>query len=412
MVASKSILVLGGAGGIGSVATRALTVFDEPYGRIVVADLRAAEAQAVADAIGDPRLEAAGLDVTDHDALVTAMRGVDVVLNCVGPFYRFGPPVLQAAIDAGVDYVDVCDDLAPTRLMLELDGAAEAAGVSALVGMGNSPGLANVFVRLCADSLLDTVESVDIMHIHGGEPEEGAAVIKHRIHAMTHDVPLFIDGEMITVRQLDESGRAHTIETDFHDVGRYPVYPYPHPETITLPHHIPGLRRATNLGVIFPLSYFHLTQDMVRVGACTTEPIEVQGQLVTPIEFSVAHIQARRPALLAEAGVEGPGGCLKVVVSGQRKGGPRTYELQLSSRSAGAGEGTGIPAAAGAILMGRGQISKLGVFPPEAGVAPLQVLTTAFKAAAAMGQGDGSGTSVRIHQIAADGTVTAVPLPF
>ncbi len=385
MANGKAILVLGGAGGIGSVATRALTVFDEPYDRIVVADLRKDGAQAVVDGLGDPRLVAAGVDVTDHAALVDAMREVDVVLNCVGPFYRFGPPVLLAAIEAGV---------------------------SALVGMGNSPGLANVFVRLCADGLLDSVESVDIMHIHGGEPEEGAAVNKHRIHAMTNDVPLFIDGEMITVRQLEDSGAAHTIETDFHDVGTFPVYPYPHPETITLPANIPGLKRATNLGVIFPLSYFHLTQDMVRVGACTTDPIQVQGQLVTPIEFSVAHIQARRPELLAEAGIDGPAGCLKVVVSGQRKGGPRTYMLQLSSRSAGAGEGTGIPAAAGAILMGRGQIAQRGVFPPEVGVAPLQVLATAFKAAAAMGQGDDSGTSVRIDQIDADGTVTPVPLPF
>ncbi len=412
MANGKAILVLGGAGGIGSVATRALTVFDEPYDRIVVADLRKDGAQAVVDGLGDPRLVAAGVDVTDHAALVDAMREVDVVLNCVGPFYRFGPPVLLAAIEAGVGYVDVCDDLAPTRIMLELDGKAAEAGVSALVGMGNSPGLANVFVRLCADGLLDSVESVDIMHIHGGEPEEGAAVIKHRIHAMTNDVPLFIDGEMITVRQLEDSGAAHTIETDFHDVGTFPVYPYPHPETITLPANIPGLKRATNLGVIFPLSYFHLTQDMVRVGACTTDPIQVQGQLVTPIEFSVAHIQARRPELLAEAGIDGPAGCLKVVVSGQRKGGPRTYMLQLSSRSAGAGEGTGIPAAAGAILMGRGQIAQRGVFPPEVGVAPLQVLATAFKAAAAMGQGDDSGTSVRIDQIDADGTVTPVPLPF
>jgi short subunit dehydrogenase-like uncharacterized protein len=41
------------------------------------------------------------------------------VLNCVGPFYRFGPPVLTAAIKAGVSYLDVCDDWEPTLDMLE-----------------------------------------------------------------------------------------------------------------------------------------------------------------------------------------------------------------------------------------------------------------------------------------------------
>ena len=409
----KTIVVLGGAGGIGRVAVQALATFSDPFDRIVVCDLRAEAARKVVTELDDPRAEARGVDVSDPTALADALAGVDVVLNCVGPFYRFGPPILEATIRAGVPgYVDVCDDLAPTRVMLELDGDARERGVKALVGMGNSPGLANVFVRFCADTLLDQVEAVDIMHIHGGEPEEGAAVIKHRIHAMLNDIPLFLDGEFVTVRQLEESGKAHTVETDFHDVGRFPAFPYPHPETITLPRHIPGLRRATNLGVIFPLSYFRLTQDMVRLGTCSSQPLAVGDQSVIPIEFAVAHIQSQRARLLADAGIDGPAGCLKVVVGGQRKGAPRKYVFQLSSRSAGAGEGTGVPAAAGAILMGRGQVSGEGVFPPEAGVSPLPLLMTAFQAAAALGKGAGGGTTIRVEQVDADGTITPVPLPF
>ena len=75
--------------------------------------------------------------------------------------------------------------------------------------MGNSPGLANVSPRWCADTMLDQVEEVNIYHAHGGEPAEGGGVIKHRIHAMTNDIPLFIDGEFIQVRMLEESGRKH-----------------------------------------------------------------------------------------------------------------------------------------------------------------------------------------------------------
>jgi saccharopine dehydrogenase-like NADP-dependent oxidoreductase len=405
----STCVVLGGAGGVAQVAVAALLVFDT-FDRIVVADLNESAAAAVVERLADSRLESAGFDASDAKSIAAVLEGADVALNCVGPFYRFGPPILQAAIEAGVDYVDICDDLAPTRTMLELDQAARDAGISALLGMGNSPGLANVFVKLVADSFLDEVHEVDIMHIHGGEPSEGAAVIKHRIHAMLNDVPLFIDGEFVKVRQLEESGAAHTVETDFRNVGRFPVYPYPHPETITLPAHIPGLRRATNLGVIFPLSYFHLTQAMVRAGTCGTQPIEVQGRPVVPIEFAVAHIQSERPRLLAEAGIEGPGGCLKVVVGGMRKGQPRTYVLQLSSSTAGAGEGTGIPAAAGAMLMGAGRIPRKGVFPPEAGVDPLGVLVAAFTAVAALGKG--GADNILIEQIDADGTVTPVPLPF
>lgn len=405
----STVLVLGGAGGIGQVATQALVTSDT-FTKIQVGDLRLEAAQAAVEALGDRRLRALAVDARNPASLASSLEGVDVVLNCVGPFYRFGPPILLAAIEAGVDYVDVCDDLAPTRTMLELDEKAKAKGVRALIGMGNSPGLANLFAKLCADGLLERVHSVDIMHIHGGEPTEGPAVIKHRIHAMLNDIPLYIDGEFITVRQLEQSGQDHVVETDFHNVGRYPVYPYPHPETITLPQHIPGLKRATNLGVIFPLSYFELTQDMVRVGACSTEPVIVDGQPVVPIEFSVAHIQSQRARLLAEAGIEGPGGCLKVVVGGLQGGEEKTFVFQLSSQTAGAGEGTGIPAAAGALLMGRGEIEQYGVFPPEAGVRPLPLLMAAFEAVKALGKG--GRDSIKIEMIDAQGRVNEMPLPF
>jgi saccharopine dehydrogenase (NAD+, L-lysine-forming) len=408
----STILVLGGAGGIGRVAAQALATFDT-FERICIADLRLEAAQEVVDVVGDPRLEALAVDAGDPASLAACLNGpgpVDVVLNCVGPFYRFGPPILEAAIDAKVHYVDVCDDLEPTRTMLKLDARARSSGVRALIGMGNSPGLANLFVKLCAEGLLEQVESADIMHIHGGEPSEGSAVVKHRIHAMLNDIPLYIDGELVTVRQLHPSGRAHVVETDFHRVGRYPVHPYPHPETITLPEHIPGLRRVTNLGVIFPLSYFELTQQMVRVGACGTEPISVQERPVVPIEFSVAHILSQRPRLLSEAGVKGPAGCLKVVVGGRQGGTGKTLVFQLSSETAGAGEGTGIPAAAGALLMARGEIQRTGVFPPEAGVSPLPLLMTAFQAVQALGKG--GRDSIRIEMIDADGEVSELPLPF
>ncbi|MGM0578155.1 MAG: saccharopine dehydrogenase family protein [Myxococcota bacterium] len=405
----KRIVVLGAAGGIGRVATEALSSFDV-FDRIAVADVRRDAARQVVDALGDRRMAPRVVDATDPSSLAAILEDADVVLNCVGPFYRFGPPILEAAIEAGVDYVDVCDDLEPTRRMLEMDGRARERGVRALLGMGNSPGLANVFVRLCADGLLDRVEGADIMHVHGGEPDEGPAVVQHRIHAMKTDIPLFVDGEFVSVRQLEESGQAYVVETDFHDVGRCPVHPYPHPETITLPQHIPGLRRATNLGVILPLSYFRLTQDMVRAGACSEAPLSVRGRPVVPLDVSVAHILSRRAELLAEAGMTGPTGCLKVVVSGERHGEPRSYVFQLSSRTAGAGEGTGIPAAAGAVLMARGAVEGPGVLPPEAAVKPLDALGTAFEAVRAMGRG--GRDSIRIEQVDADGTVSPVPLPF
>ncbi len=410
------VVVLGACGGIGSVVAATLAVADG-VDELVLADVRGEQASAAAAALGHRAATGVAVDAADPAAVGSVLEGADVVVNCIGPFYRFGAPLLAAAIRAGVTYVDVCDDLDATRAQLDLHDAAQAAGVCALIGMGNSPGFANVLVRYAADHLLDSVESVDIMHIHGGEPSEGAAVLKHRIHAMTSDVPLFIDGEFRSVRMLEPSGEAFVVETDFRDVGTYPVYPYPHPETITLPRYLPGLRRATNLGVVFPLSYFAMTQDLVRAGAASTAPVRVGGAEVVPLEFTVAHLIAERPRLLAEAGVAGPAGCLKIVVGGGRADAPgeHTIVFSLSSGSMGAGEGTGIPAALGALTLLDTPASP-GVHPPEAVVDPLAMLALATDLLPRLRLGDaGSGggleaVPIHIAHHLPDGTSTELSL--
>lgn len=415
-MSTARVVVLGGGGGIGSVAARTLATTQDAS-EVVVADLSLPAAQATVDAVDDDRFRAVAVDVDDAAALSGVLDGAALVVNCVGPFYRFGEPILSAAIDAGVDYVDVCDDLDATRAQLALSERAEAAGVRALIGMGNSPGLANVFVGLCAELFLDEVTSAEIMHIHGGESDEGPAVLKHRIHAMTSDVPLFVDGEFVEVRQLEESGAAHVREVDFHGVGTYPVYPYPHPETITLPTVFPALRRATNLGVVFPLSYFAMTQDLVGAGMATEEPVEVptpDGPVrVAPIDTMVAVLRAERPRLLSEAGVTGPAGCLKVVVGGTVDGEEHTYECSLFSETEGAGEGTGIPAGLGAILALRGQLrGGPGVHPPEAIVPVTPLLDLAADVIAVIGLSGGGGLPLRLVHVAPDGSREEIPFSF
>ena len=121
----------------------------EDLGELVVADLDLAAAEKiVAECAPSARthLRAASVDVTDPTALAALLRPADVVLNTTGPFYRLGVPVLQAAIEAGCHYIDICDDWEPTLDMLALHDEAAARGVLAVIGMGasrfESPGLA------------------------------------------------------------------------------------------------------------------------------------------------------------------------------------------------------------------------------------------------------------------------------
>ena len=372
----SKITVLGGCGVVGSIAAETL-VSGGVFSEVVIADAKIDQARRMVKKWGLPRSSAVELDAESSESLMKAVAGSSVVLNCVGPFYKHAAFIMKAMIAAGVNYVDVCDDLDATEALLALDGEAKKAGISALIGMGSSPGVANLLVRFCADSLLDQVESVDIYHAHGGEKVEGPAVVKHRIHSMQMDIPMFLDGKFRTVRLFEDSGKALEEEVDFRDVGRYRVYAYPHPETITLPKYLKGVRRVTNLGLVLPPSYAELIKDTVRLGVTSGTPLQVQGRNIIPLEFAVAFILSCRKALMDEAGLRQPLGCLKIVVKGQKNGEASSYIFSMSSQGQGMGEGTGIPAALGAILMEKGKIKRRGINPPEGCVAPMDFVDLA-----------------------------------
>jgi saccharopine dehydrogenase-like NADP-dependent oxidoreductase len=89
---------------------------------------------------GSKKTAAIRVDVNDQKALMKATEDTDVVANFVGPYYLYGVKVIEAAIEAKADYVDINDDYDATRDVLALHKAAKNAGITAVTGMGASPG--------------------------------------------------------------------------------------------------------------------------------------------------------------------------------------------------------------------------------------------------------------------------------
>lgn len=403
------VIVLGGVGAVGRVAARTL-VAHPAFDRVTVADIRADEAAAIAAELG-PKARAAHVDAGDAGSVRRAVDGHDVVLNCTGPFYAFARTVLQAVIEARIAYVDVCDDVDATLQLLELDGAARQAGVTALVGMGNSPGITNLLGRFAADNLLDETHAIDIYHCHGGEAFEGEGVIAHRFRGMSTEIPMFLDGELRHVRFFEPEGLALRERVDFHGIGAgVPVYPYPHPEQITMPRHL-AVRRVTNKGTVLPDEYFQLTTELARLGLTSDAPLEVRGQRVVPRDFAIAWLKARRDVILERTRFGTQRGCTMVVASGLRHGKPRAYRFSMSSGDMALGEGTGIPAAMGAILLQQGKVKGPGAVPPEAGVNPIDFLMLVKPVLEAMPQA-GTFEGVILEKIDEHGRVERVPLPL
>lgn len=405
------VVVLGGCGAVGSVAVETLAGQDI-ISEVVVADHAEEKARQLAGRIASPKVSAAFVDAFEPETIRRAIRGAEVVLNCIGPFYSTVKPILTAVVDAGINYVDICDDVDVTLEILDMDDQARARGVTALIGMGSSPGATNLLARLAYDTLLDETDAVDIFHTHGGEAIEGEGVIAHRFHCMSIDIPMYLDGKLTAVKYFEPDVVALRQTFDFPMIGRdIPIYPYPHPEQVTLPRYL-RLRQVTNKGSVLPNEYYDLIRDLCGLGLARTEPIDVKGLQVVPHDFAVAYVLRERERILRKTGFTRPCGCCSVIARGMKNGLPREYRFHMASRSQALGEGTGIPAAVGVMLMAMGKIRGTGVMPPEACVEPMDfvnLISRVMKLDARKDDGESFG-GVILQMVDEQGVVTKLDI--
>lgn len=75
-----------------------------------------------------------GLD--DARKLDEALQGVDVVLNCAGPFSRTAAPMVDACLRTKTHYLDITGEIEVLEALAARDDAAKTAGVMLLPGVG------------------------------------------------------------------------------------------------------------------------------------------------------------------------------------------------------------------------------------------------------------------------------------
>jgi saccharopine dehydrogenase (NAD+, L-lysine-forming) len=402
------IIVLGGCGVVGSIAIRNLITFSD-FSEVVIGDINIEKSREITKSIDSEKIKFREVDALDPKSLKNAIKDFDIVLNCIGPFYKFAPLILKAAIETGRNYVDINDDVDATQEVLKMDKDARQANIIALIGMGSSPGISNLLVKFAADHFLDEMYSIDLYHAHGGEPVEGPGVIFHRIHSMSIDIPVFLDGKLKTVNFFGDDGKALEEDVEFLKLGKYRVHPYPHPEIITLPKYFKGLKRITNKGTVLPPEYFYLITDIVKLGLIDEKPIEIKGNMISPLDFAISYIINQRERILKEKNFGIQRGCLKIVLKGRKDGKSHQYVFSLASRGQSMGEGTGIPAAIGALLISRDLITKKGVLPPEACVNPLEFLEI-MQDLLKLETATGEGSPLSIESIDEKGNVEKVIL--
>ncbi len=142
-----TILVLGGAGTFGRLATADLLV-RTPHD-VVVASRRGVPVDAWMPG-SEGRVTSRRVDASDYGAVRRLIDDVApaVVAHAAGPYLRIGDAALRAAIDTRIPYVDMCprSDLY-VALAQRHGAAAEKAGIPCVLGASTVGGITGVFTR-------------------------------------------------------------------------------------------------------------------------------------------------------------------------------------------------------------------------------------------------------------------------
>jgi short subunit dehydrogenase-like uncharacterized protein len=100
------------------------------------------------------------------DELTTQIRTQQpaVVINTIGPFITTAPPIIQACLAAGSDYLDLANDVAAVAALLALNEAATAAGRTIVTGAGfGVTATESVVVKLTQDQPTPARVRVDMV---------------------------------------------------------------------------------------------------------------------------------------------------------------------------------------------------------------------------------------------------------
>ncbi len=353
---SKSFLVLGGAGDMGSSVVEDLASHAD--GDLIIGDINKESIEKVASRLKNKghKIKGIKVDVSNRKQMNDALGSADIVVNTVGPFYRFEQVILDAVKSHDVGYVDICDDYDVTFQIFNSNNRDARGRI--IVGMGWTPGITNICAR-DAFNQMDSVNDINIAWSGSAADASGKAVIEHVFHAVTGDVPMFLDGKLTSV-----PARQSRREIDFPEpVNKVETFYTGHPEPITIPIFLKGVKNVTVRGALVPDWQNHLISQFADIGLTEKKMINVRGTKISSREFLVEFVHETLGQFRA-GGVDRS--AFWVEVKGKKGGKDVTMRYSGADRMR---RLTGIPAAIGAQFLAESNL-KRGIYAPEGAIDP------------------------------------------
>lgn len=155
-----NVVVYGANGWTGVLTANAI----ERAGMTVILAGRNGEKLAAASAKMKSRPE---VRVAPLEDLSSVLAGADAVVNCAGPYIKSGPPLIDAAIAAGVHYLDASGERTYVRDMFARSERARARGVTIAPAMGPKGAFGDWAAAVLAKQLGGAIDEVAIAYALG-----------------------------------------------------------------------------------------------------------------------------------------------------------------------------------------------------------------------------------------------------
>ena len=348
-----------GAGNIGrSLISDVLGA--DPEARITAIDNDQHSLAAATQMTAGGRVSCFASDVSEPSALAKYLKDAAIIINTTDGSKSI--EILRAAIQARVPYLDVHGTLLVDE-RLALTAAAEAAGVTALIGMGCSPGITNMLAGYGARNAIGAI-SVEVEYVTHRPMNPSLGLLDTALRQFRNHVRSTVYEDGTYHSKLPFEGELRT---------RFPgmeeevdlVYT-PHSETVTLPRFVPGLKKVTVRGAYQPkmmallkalYGFGLMQQDLkVNVGGVQRDfqPI-LRDALMGDGSLKPAGVT---PLYLLRVRVTGeePG---RRVISEMTVGHPQGWDPLPQGRM------TALPASFTAQMMARREFQRFGVCGPE-----------------------------------------------
>ena len=248
---------------------------------LILADARTNAAEALADRLRMDQVSVRKVNGTDRAQLKSLLKGCDIEVATMP--WRLNRLPLEVAASLGTHYVDFGMPFDSTGPEFDkYNKICRDAGISALIGMGEEPGMSDVFAMHAASKL----DRADEAHTYDGDTARVEGLGFFSIWS-----PVDLLDETSVPAAVFRNGKIEFIPPmsarqmyDFPaPLGRLPVYKTNHDETYFMPMGIKTLKNVS-FNICIDDWFANSAISLRKMGMLSKEAIDVKGVKVRPID--------------------------------------------------------------------------------------------------------------------------------